>query len=104
MTETINRETSVAEKCIPPILFRHSLVHILCNVQHCSSGADLGGFVLVRRAARALRLFRPLSLQVRADDGIERYRPPHARAQLVRSGLSSCQNGNNFLIQHAATG
>lgn len=64
--------------------------------EHSSSGADLCGFVLVRQAALALWLFRPLSLQVRPDDGIERHCPPHARAQLVRSGLPSCQTQTTF--------
>lgn len=58
--------------------------------EHSSSGADLSGFVLARQAALALRFFGPVSLQVRSNDGIERHRPPHAGAQLLWFGLSSC--------------
>lgn len=60
-----------------------------------SNEADLGGLVFMRGA---LWLFGPLSLQVRTNDGIKGHCPPHARAQLVNSGLSCCQIETFFLF------
>lgn len=71
-----------------PFIF---LTLIIPTLESIPCGADLGGFVLAGYTARAFWFFGPVSLQVRPDDGVQRHRPPHAWAQLVGSGLSSCQ-------------
>lgn len=59
------------------------------SLEFKAPSSDLSGFVLSAQAA--LRFFRPVALQVRADDGVQRHGPPHAEAQLLRFGLSSCR-------------